>query len=329
MRPFGYTRAADVHHALSLAAAPGATFLGGGTNLVDLIRRGVETPDALVDVTGLPLTEVEETEDGWVRIGAVVTNADLAHHPLVRSRYPVLSQALLAGASGQLRTMATVGGNLLQRTRCPYFADLTTACNKREPGTGCSARDGFTRSAAVLGASEHCVAVHPSDMAVALAALDAEVEVAGTGGSRRVPVTAFYRAPGQTPHLETVLEPGELVTAVVVPPLREGARSGYRKVRDRASYAFALVSVAAVLHIEDGHITTARVALGGVAPRPWRAVAAESLLVGRAPTDDTFAAAASAELSAAAPLADNGFKVGLSERTIVATLRRLTEEQTR
>jgi len=332
MRPFDYTRATDVEQAVTLVAeTPGARFLGGGTNLVDLIRRGAEAPDFLVDVTGLPLAEVEEVTlagEGWLRVGAVVSNADLAHHPLVRGRYPLLAQALLAGASGQLRTMATVGGNLLQRTRCPYFTDLMTACNKRDPGSGCAARDGFTRYAAVLGASEHCASVHPSDLAVALAALDAEVEVTGPGGSRRIPVTGLYRPPGETPHLETVLDPGELVTAVVVPPLPDGARSMYRKVRDRASYAFALVSVAAVLHVEEGHITTARVALGGVAPRPWRAVTAESLLVGRAPMDDTFAAAAAAELAGAQPLPGNGFKVGLAERTMIATLRRLSEEHT-
>lgn len=331
MRPFGYDRPTDVDAALTLVAErPGARFLGGGTNLVDLIRRGVETPDSLVDVTGLPLTEVTEVGQagrGELRVGAVVTNADLAHHPLVRSRYPVLAQALLAGASGQLRTMATVGGNLLQRTRCPYFTDLTTACNKRDPGSGCAAREGFTRYAAVLGASESCVSVHPSDLAVALAALDAEIEVLGTGGSRRVAVTDLYRPPGETPHLETVLDPGELITAVVLPPLPDGARSTYRKVRDRASYAFALVSVAAVLHVEDGRISTARVALGGVAPRPWRAVTAESMLVGAAPTEETFAAAAAAELAAAQPLPGNGFKVGLAQRTIVSTLRRLSQER--
>ncbi len=325
MRPFGYDRPTDVGEALTLVAErPAARFLGGGTNLVDLIRRGVETPDSLVDVTGLPLTEVEETADGGLRIGAVVTNAALAHHPLVRRHYPVLSQALLAGASGQLRSMATVGGNLLQRTRCPYFTDLTTACNKRDPGSGCSAGEGFTRYAAVLGASEHCVAVHPSDMAVALAALDAEIEVTDGAGSRRVAVTDLYRLPGDTPHLETVLAPGELVTAVVLPP-PDGAASHYRKVRDRASYAFALVSVAAVLRVEHGRITTARVALGGVAPRPWRATAAEALLLGQPATDEVFATAAAAELAGAKPLAGNGFKVALAERTTASVLRRLRD----
>jgi xanthine dehydrogenase YagS FAD-binding subunit len=326
MKPFEYEKATDVTHALTLLAErPNARFLGGGTNLVDLVRRGVETPDSLVDVTGLPLSEVEETPSGGLRIGAVVTNADLAHHPVVRTRYPLLSQAVLAGASGQLRTMATVGGNLLQRTRCVYFTDLTAGCNKREPGSGCSARDGFSRYAAVLGTSEHCVAVHPSDMAVALAALDARVELTSAAGVREVAVTDLYRLPGETPNLETVVSAGELVTAVVLPPPPTGVAQ-YRKVRDRASYAFALVSVAAVLGVEDGRITTARLALGGVAPKPWRAAAAESLLFGADPTDAMFATAIDAELADAKPLPSNEFKLGLTSRTVVAVLRRLRDE---
>ncbi len=327
MKPFDYERATDVAHAVALVAdRPSARFLGGGTNLVDLVRRGVETPDSLVDVTGLPLAEIEEAPDGGLRVGAVVTNADLAHHPLVRTRYPMLSEAVLAGASGQLRTMATVGGNLLQRTRCPYFMDLTTACNKREPGSGCAARGGFTRYAAVLGTSDHCVAVHPSDMAVALAALDARVELTSATGVREVAVTDLYRLPGETPHLDTVVAPGELVTAVVLPPPPAGA-SHYRKVRDRASYAFALVSVAAVLDVGDGRITTVRLALGGVAPRPWRAATAESMLFGSEPTDEVFGAAIDAELADAKPLSGNEFKVGLTRRTVVAELRRLRDRE--
>ncbi|MEO7234593.1 MAG: xanthine dehydrogenase family protein subunit M [Lapillicoccus sp.] len=327
MRPFGYDRPHEIGEALTLVAErPSARFLGGGTNLVDLVRRGVETPDWLVDVTGLSLGEVEE-RDGGLRIGATVTNADLAHHPVVRRRYPVLAQALLAGASGQLRSMATVGGNLLQRTRCPYFTDLTTACNKREPGTGCSAREGLSRYAAVLGASEHCVAVHPSDMAVALAALDAEVEVVGVDGTRRVAFADLYRLPGVTPERETTLRPGELVTAVTLPPPLDGAASRYRKVRDRASYAFALVSVAALLRVEDGRVSSVRVALGGVAPVPWRATVAESLLVGREPTDEVLREAARAELASAEPLPGNGFKVDLAVRTMSSVLARLREEQ--
>jgi xanthine dehydrogenase YagS FAD-binding subunit len=327
MRPFGYDRPLEIGEALTLVAErPDARFLGGGTNLVDLVRRGVETPDWLVDVTGLPLAEVEEREGG-LRIGATVTNADLAHHPVVRRRYPVLAQALLSGASGQLRSMATVGGNLLQRTRCPYFTDLTTACNKRAPGTGCGAREGLNRYAAVLGSSEHCVAVHPSDMAVALAALDAVVEVTGVGGPRRVALADLYRLPGSTPELETTLEPGELVTGVTLPRALDGAASHYRKVRDRASYAFALVSVAALLRVEDGRVSSVRVALGGVAPVPWRATRAESLLVGREPTDDALRAAAQAELAPAEPLSGNGFKVDLAVRTMTSVLARLRDEQ--
>jgi xanthine dehydrogenase YagS FAD-binding subunit len=326
MRPFDYERATDVGHAVALVAErPEARFLAGGTNLVDLVRRGVETPDRLIDVTGLPLTELDETRDGGLRVGAVVTNADLAHHPLVRTQYPLLSQAVLAGASGQLRTMATVGGNLLQRTRCVYFTDLTTACNKREPGTGCAAREGFTRYAAVLGTSEHCVAAHPSDMAVALAALDARVELTSVNGVREIAVTDLYRLPGETPHLETVVSRGELITAVVLPPPPSG-RSRYRKVRDRASYAFALVSVAAVLGVADGRVTTLRLALGGIAPKPWRAAAAETLLVGSEPTGDAFTAAIDRELADAEPLPGNAFKIDLTRRTVVSVLRRLRDE---
>jgi xanthine dehydrogenase YagS FAD-binding subunit len=326
MRPFDYERATDVSHAVTLVAErPEARFLGGGTNLVDLVRRGVETPDRLVDVTGLPLTEVEETHDGGLRVGAVLSNADLAHHPLVRSRYPMLSQAVLAGASGQLRTMATVGGNLLQRTRCVYFTDLTTACNKREPGTGCAAIEGFTRYATVLGGSEACVAVHPSDMAVALAALDTRVELTSADGVREVAVTDLYRLPGETPHIETVVSRGELITAVVLPPPPRGP-SRYRKVRDRASYAFALVSVAAVLGVQDGRVTTLRLALGGIAPKPWRAASAETFLVGSEPTDQAFTAAIDLELADAKPLPGNAFKVGLTRRTVVAVLRQLRDE---
>jgi xanthine dehydrogenase YagS FAD-binding subunit len=327
MRPFDYIRATEVAQAVALVSErPNARFLGGGTNLVDLVRRGVEAPDSLVDVTGLPLTQVEETTDGGLRVGAVVTNADLAHHALVRSRYPLLAQAVLAGASGQLRAMATVGGNLLQRTRCVYFTDLTTPCNKREPGSGCAARDGFSRYAAVLGASDSCVAVHPSDMAVALTALDARVELTSLGGVREVAVTDLYRLPGETPHLETVLAPGELVTAVLLPPPPSGAMR-YRKVRDRASYAFALVSVAAVLGIDDGRVTTVRLGLGGVAPRPWRAARAETVLHGAEPTDETVLAAVDAELADATPLPGNEFKLGLTRRTVLAVLRGLRDEE--
>ena len=326
MRAFDYVTATDVTTALrTVAERPGAKFLGGGTNLVDLMRENVERPDVVVDVTRLPLTGIDELPGGGVRVGAGVRNSALAAHPLVRTRYPVLSQAVLNGASAQLRNMATVGGNLLQRTRCPYFYDTASPCAKREPGSGCGALGGITRDAAILGVSEHCVATHPSDMAVALAALDAVVEVESIRGTRRVPVLELYRPPGDTPHVETVLERDELITAVELPATDAAPRSRYRKVRDRASYAFALVSVAAALRLDGDTIGDARVALGGVAPLPWRAAEAERLLVGAPATEETFARAADAELAAATPQHDNAFKVELARRTIVATLRELRE----
>src|SRR3954454_18249484 len=255
MRPFTYERPHDVASAVALATgSAGAKFLGGGTNLVDLMRLCVEGPDILVDVSRLPLDRVEETPDGGVRIGAAVRNSDLAAERLIRSRYPVLSQALLAGASGQLRNAATTGGNLLQRTRCSYFQDVTLPCNKREPGTGCPAREGDHRNLAVIGHSEHCVATHPSDMAVALTALDASVNVVGAGGERSIPLVEFHRLPGDSPQRDTVLEADELMVSVAVPPLAFAERSTYRKVRERASFAFALVSVAAALDVVDGEV---------------------------------------------------------------------------
>jgi xanthine dehydrogenase YagS FAD-binding subunit len=324
MRPFGYERAADVESAVArVAGRPGAAFLAGGTNLVDHMKLGVVRPDLLVDVTRLPLDRIERREGGVVRIGAGVRNSDLAADTTIRTRYPVLAQALLAGASGQLRNLATTGGNLMQRTRCWYFQDVTTPCNKREPGTGCSAIDGPTREHAILGASEHCVAVHPSDMAVALAALDASVIVHGLDGERHVPVVDFHRLPGETPARETVLEHGELIVAVELPNLPFAARSAYRKVRDRASYAFALVSVAAALDLDGGAIREARIALGGVAHKPWRASRAEAALRGAAPTTESFRRAANAELAAARPLAHNAFKVPMARNTMVAVLRDL------
>ncbi|MGC9671526.1 FAD binding domain-containing protein, partial [Planosporangium sp. 12N6] len=265
MKPFTYVRPVDVDAAVRAGAEPGAKFLGGGTNLVDLMREGIERPDTVVDVTRLPLDTVDELPGGGLRIGALVRNSTLAADQRVRTRYPVLSQALLSGASGQLRNMATVGGNLLQRTRCPYFYDSASACNKREPGSGCDALDGFNRSCAILGVSDSCIATHPSDMCVALAALDAVVEVRGTASIRRIPLADFHRLPGDTPQLETGLAPGDLITAVELQPVT--ARSRYRKVRDRASYAFALVSVAAALQTNDGTVTEVRLALGGVAPK--------------------------------------------------------------
>jgi xanthine dehydrogenase YagS FAD-binding subunit len=327
MRPFAYVKPADAASAVRAAAEPGAKFLGGGTNLVDLMREDIERPETVVDVTGLPYDTVDELPGGGLRIGALVRNSALAADPRVRTRYPVLSQALLSGASGQLRNMATVGGNLLQRTRCPYFYDAASACNKREPGSGCDALDGFNRGSAILGVSESCVATHPSDMCVALAALDAVVEVRGTDGTRRVPLTEFHRLPGDTPEVETDLAPGDLVTAVELPPITAGSR--YRKVRDRASYAFALVSVAAALQVGDGTVTEARLALGGIAPKPWRAREAERLLVGGPADEAAFRRAAEAELAAASVREGNAFKVALATSTVVATLRALSEEGAR
>ena len=324
MRPFAYVKPVDVETAVLDAAKPGAKFLGGGTNLVDLMREGIERPDTVVDVTGLPFDTVDELPGGGLRIGAMVRNSALAADPRVRARYAVLSQALLCGASGQLRNMATVGGNLLQRTRCPYFYDTAAACNKREPGSGCDALDGFNRGCAILGVSESCIATHPSDMCVALAALDAVVEVRGADGTRRIPLTDFHRLPGGTPEIETTLAPGDLVTAVELPPVAAGSR--YRKVRDRASYAFALVSVAAALRVSDGIVTEVRLALGGVAPKPWRAREAERLLVGGPADEASFRRAAEAELAAATVRQDNAFKVALAAATVVATLRTLSTE---
>jgi xanthine dehydrogenase YagS FAD-binding subunit len=330
VRPFDYTRADDAGAAVAaVTGRPGAAYLAGGTNLVDHMKLGVAAPEQLVDVTGLPLDRVEELPDGGLRIGATVRNSDLAAHPLVRRRHPVLAQALLAGASGQLRNAATTAGNLLQRTRCAYFQDVTTPCNKRRPGSGCAAIGGWNRHHAVLGASEHCIAVHPSDMAVAMRVLDAVVLVLGEDGERRIPIREFHRLPGQTPEADTSLEHGELVTAVELPPLPAGARSAYRKVRDRASYAFALVSVAAVTETAGGRVREARIAFGGLAHKPWRAERAEEALRGAEPSEEAFHRAADAELQAARPLPDNAFKIPMARNTLVAVLRELTTEERR
>ena len=330
MKAFDYhvaTSAADA--VATLSGHPGAAFLAGGTNLIDHMKLGVAAPDLLVDVSRLELTEVEASEDGGVRIGTNVRNSDLAAHPLIRSRYPMLARALLSGASGQLRNAATTGGNLLQRTRCVYFQDVTTPCNKRSPGSGCSAIGGYLRYHAILGASPECVAVHPSDMAVAMSALDADVVVEGADGPRRIPMTEFHRLPGDAPDRDTVLDHGELITAVELPAPPTGAVSEYRKVRDRASYAFALVSVAAELSVTGAEIATARIALGGVAHKPWRARRAEEVLVGAPAEPETFLAAADAELADAEPLPGNEFKIELARRTLVAQLRALTERARR
>jgi len=320
MNPFSYSRAGNAAQALDLAGTQGAKFLGGGTNLVDLMRETIERPTALIDVTGLS-DAIEEREDGSLLIGAGVKNSALAAHRAVRTRYPMLARAILAGASAQIRNMATVGGNLLQRTRCTYFYDNEgSRCNKRQPGQGCDAIGGFNRIHAILGASDACVATHPSDMCVALAALDATVRIRSVGGDRQVAVTDFHRLPGDRPDIETVLDPGELITAVELPALGFAAHSTYRKVRDRASYAFALVSVAAALEVTGGRVSDVRLALGGVAHKPWRATKAEGLLRGGPATVGAFRAAAEAELANAKPLNENGFKIELAARTITAVL---------
>lgn len=325
MTPFTFARAIDAADAVAHGTVPGTRYLGGGTNLVDLMRETIEHPATLVDVTGLS-DVIDERPDGSLLIGAAATNTALAEHRAVRARFPLLTRAISAGASPQIRNMATVGGNLLQRTRCAYFYDSDgSRCNKREPGQGCDALDGFNRMHAILGASGHCVATHPSDMCVALAALDAIVHLQGTAGSRTVPLTEFHLLPEDHPERETVLQPGELVTAIEVPALSFAARSGYRKVRDRASYAFALVSVAAALDVHDGIVRDVRLALGGVAHKPWRAWTAERMLKGRPATEELFAAAAAAELADARPLRDNAFKIDLSRRAIVAVLAGLVD----
>jgi xanthine dehydrogenase YagS FAD-binding subunit len=319
MKTFEYRAADDVATAVA-ALPPGGSFLAGGTNLIDLMKLGVATPDVLVDVNRLPLHDVEALPGGGLRIGAGVRNSDLAADPRVRRDYPVLSQALLAGASGQLRNMATTGGNLLQRTRCRYFTDITKPCNKHAPGSGCPARDGDHRNLAILGGSPSCIATHPSDMAVALAALDAIVRVTGPAGERSIPVTDLHRLPGDDPARDTVLEHGDLITAVDLPAMPLARTSRYRKVRDRASFAFAVAAVAAALDVSGGVVRDVRLAFGAVAHKPWRAYAAEQALRGRPATRESFLAAADAELAAAEPLRDNAFKVPLIRHLVVATL---------
>ncbi|POX37040.1 molybdopterin dehydrogenase [Streptomyces sp. Ru73] len=326
MKPFRYATATDPAAAVDLLSRqPRAAFLGGGTNLVDLMKLGVEVPEMLVDVSRLPFDEITETDGGGLRVGATVRNSTLAVHPAVRARYPVLSQALLAGASPQLRNVATIGGNLLQRTRCPYFQDVGKPCNKRRPGSGCPARSGVHRDLAVLGASQHCVATHPSDMAVALAALDARVHCVSVEGTRTLPVTELHRLPGDAPDRDTVLEHGELITAVELPPPAPGARSAYRKARERASYAFALASAAADLRVGDGTVQHVRLAFGALAAKPWRARTAEAALLGEPATAESFGRAVDRELAAAEPLRDNGYKVPLARGLAVALLTDLTD----
>jgi xanthine dehydrogenase YagS FAD-binding subunit len=322
MNSMFYDRAANIDDAIRLAQQPGAKFIGGGTNLLDLVKGGVEQPLRLVDVNRLALAEIAELPDGGVRIGALARNSDTANHPLIRQRYPLLSQALLAGASQQLRNMATLGGNLMQRTRCHYFYDTAfDMCNKRVPGSGCAAREGFNRMHAILGASEQCIAVNPSDMSVALAALDAVVRVRGAQGERQIAFKDFHRLPGDTPQRDTTLAPGELITAVDLPASPFAAHAHYLKVRDRASYAFALVSVAAALELRDGMVRNARIALGGVAHKPWRAAEAEAALTGHALDDAALNSAAAAAVRGAHPYQHNAFKVALVQRAVIRALR--------
>jgi xanthine dehydrogenase YagS FAD-binding subunit len=326
MRELTYTCATDVQDAIHHAADGAAKYLGGGTNLVDLMRETVEDPSAVIDVTGLS-SEINETEEGGLQIGAAARNTAVAEHVVVRTRYPMLTRAIVAGASPQIRNMATVGGNLLQRTRCTYFYDTDgSRCNKRSPGAGCDAIEGFNRNHAILGTSAACVATHPSDMCVALAALDAVVHLRSASGERTVALCDLHVLPEDRPDVETVLEPGELITAVRLPAPSPAARSTYRKVRDRSSYAFALVSVAAALELDGEMIADVRLALGGVAPKPWRARGAEAALRGRPATAESFEQAAEAELVDSRPLTGNAFKVELVRRTLTAVLQQLTEE---
>ena len=323
MRPLSYARPGSVEEAVALVSADrSAAFLAGGTTEVDLVRVGVMQPDLLVDINRLPLADVDERPGGGVRIGALTRMSDVARAPVVRERYPAVSQALLLGASEQLRNMASIGGNLLQRVRCPYFRDTAASCNKRDPGAGCSALEGLNRGHAILGTSEHCIATHPSDLAVALVALDAVVHTIGPDGARAIPVDDFFLVPGETPEQEHPLQHGELIVAVELPPLELARGSLYLKFRDRHSYEFALVSVAAALAVRDGVVAEVRLALGGVGTKPWRARRAEHELVGTPPTPDSFAAAAAAELEGAEVRRDNAFKVELTQRAIVRALTR-------
>lgn len=325
MKNFAYSRAESAENAVQfIAQNQNAKFLGGGTNLVDLMRENIEQSDALVDVTALS-NQIEETADGGIRIGAAAKNTEVANHQIIRENYPFLSQAILFGASGQIRNMATVGGNLLQRTRCYYFYDDAANCNKREPNSGCDAIEGFNRIHAILGTSDACIATHPSDMCVALAALDAKVLVEGVNGKREINFNNFHRLPEATPNIETDLQAGELITAIEIPKNDFAANSLYRKVRDRASYAFALVSVAAALEVENDTVKNVRIALGGVAHKPWRAVQAENFLTGKAATEENFRLAAEAELKDAKGYAHNSFKIELAKRTVLSVLNELTE----
>jgi xanthine dehydrogenase YagS FAD-binding subunit len=318
---FQYARASDVTDAVRLIATdPAAKFIAGGTNLIDLMKEDVERPSRLIDISRLPLKSVETTPEGGLRIGALVPNSDLAYHPVIAERYPMLGSALLAGASAQLRNMASVGGNLLQRTRCAYFYDIVTPCNKREPNSGCSAINGLNRGHAILGTSDACIATHPSDMCVALAALEAKVHVAGPAGARTIALSDFHRLPGTTPQRDTNLQADEIVTAVELPPRGFAANYTYLKIRDRLSYAFALVSVAAALELEDGTIKEARLALGGVAHKPWRDQGVEAALRGKTAGHEAFSQAAEVVLRGAKAFTHNAFKIDLARRAMIRAL---------
>ena len=332
MKTFQLTRATDGAQAVATAgkaktAQQGAEirFIGGGTTLIDLMKLNVEQPQTVVDISRLPLDKIKALPDGGLTIGAVARNSDLAYHPLVRKNYAVLSEALLSGASAQLRNMATTAGNLLQRTRCMYFRDTDMPCNKREPGTGCAAITGSNRSLAILGTSEHCIATNPSDMNVAMAALEAIIQVRGTKGERSIPIADFHLVPGSTPQRETVLEPGDLITHVTLPPPAPGSRSLYLKLRDRASYEFALASAAVVVTVANGKVIRARIALGGVGTKPWRSTEAEQELTGQPPTEEVFRKAAEAALHGAKPQSENGFKVELAKRCLIHALKLVTQ----
>lgn len=328
MHTFEFIRPADPAAAITAAAqsktaqqGADVRFMGGGTTLIDLMKLNVETPARILDINRLPLNKVEDTPDHGLRIGATVRNSDLAYHPRVQRDYSVLSQAILQGASAQIRNMATVGGNLLQRTRCVYFRDTAMPCNKREPGTGCPAITGHNRTLAILGTSEHCIATNPSDMCIALAALDATVQIQGTKGTRTIAFGVFHLLPGSTPHRETVLEPGDLITHITLPPPTSGSKHLYLKLRDRASYEFALASAAVVLTISSGKISRARIALGGVGTKPWRSTEAEAALIGKTANDASFRQAAEAALQGARPQSENRFKIELAKRCLTHALR--------
>jgi xanthine dehydrogenase YagS FAD-binding subunit len=321
MEPFKLVRAADNPMAIRLAASDNTKFIAGGTNMLDLMKLHIETPKQVVDINQLPLYHIETTKSGGLLIGALMKNSDLAYHPLIKDHYPVLSEALLSGASPQLRNMASVSGNLMQRTRCPYFYNTDFACNKRKPGSGCAAMNGYNRNNAVLGTSDQCIATHPSDMCVAMAAIGAIIHVQGPQGLRTIPFDEFHLLPGKTPHLEHALKTGELITHVELPALPPEVKSHYLKVRDRASFEFALASAAVILNIRQGRIENAKIALGGVGTTPWRSILAEKVLAGARPDEQTYRTAAEAALSAAKPFKDNGFKIELAKRTLVRALK--------